>query len=94
MTTSAEMPDELWASNLGGWWSYATNAATTRYIRVDLHDAEIEQLNTAIELALVTDEKHRVEIERLRAIEHDIIWLSHQCEGCGRIYEWFKVPTK
>jgi len=72
MTDKAEMPDELWASNLGGWWSHATNAATTRYIRVDLHDAEIEQLNTAIELALVTDEKHRVEIERLRAREHDL----------------------
>ena len=47
MTTSAEMPDEIWASNLGGWWSHVTNAATTRYIRADLHDAqaaEIERL--------------------------------------------------
>jgi len=38
MTTSAEMPDEIWASNLGGWWSHVTNAATTRYIRADIAD--------------------------------------------------------
>ena len=38
MTDKAEMPDEIWASNLGGWWSHVTNAATTRYIRAGLAD--------------------------------------------------------
>ena len=44
MTTSAEMPDEIWASNLGGWWSHVTNAATTRYILADLYDAQAAEI--------------------------------------------------
>jgi uncharacterized protein (DUF2252 family) len=55
MTDKAEMPDEIWASNLGGWWSHVTNAATTRYIRADLINAQAAKM-----------EHMRVEIEMLR----------------------------
>ena len=60
MTTSAELPDEIWASTLGGWWSHVTNAATTRYIRAELYAAQ------AAEIERITDVWHALHKENIR----------------------------
>ena len=65
MTTSAEMPDEIWASNLGGWWSHVTNAATTRYIRADLYDAEIAALREQLEIARKRERANEDQLVRI-----------------------------
>ena len=65
MTDKAEMPDEIWASNLGGWWSNVTNAATTRYIRDALYDAQAAEI-AALKTSRASIDQMRVEIEMLR----------------------------
>ena len=64
MTTSAEMPVDLWISEYVANLWVTECQGTTRYIRADLHAAEIAELDR---LWQKVGAEQAAEIERLRA---------------------------
>ena len=83
MTTSAEMPDEIWASNLGGWWSHVTNAATTRYIRADLADELRKSRDHHASTIFIQEGRIASQAAKIANLQAEFNHLKLYCESNG-----------